>query len=132
EQARLNNQNPAASSGQSGSPPKLNSQDQVTLNQLQNNLIAPTPPVSQPLVITQPNCPQCGLIHPPLAEGKVCSNANDQIKDGDKKQIDVNKYLVIWRDIVITNVSKKEIKDSEKLFQQITVEISKFMEGYKE
>lgn len=128
-QEKLNN--PQTPTGQTGAQPALQSQDQVTLNQMQNNLSAPVS-MSTPISTANPNCPECGLIHPPLQPGKKCAGAKVKVEGGDKKEVDVNKYLSIWRDVVITNISKKEIKDAEKLFQHITVEIVKILEGYTE
>jgi hypothetical protein len=127
-QQQLNN--PAMPSGQPGAPPVLNTQEQAMVQQMQNQLIAGTPPPA--VAPTNPVCPECGLIHPPVAAGKKCPNSIEKVKDGENKSIDVNKYLVIWRDIVIANISKQGIKNSEKLFQEVTISITKFLEGYKE
>lgn len=79
-------------------------------------------------------CPQCGMIHPPLRPGEKCPNAGAKIKsvDGTEKVVDVNKYLMTLRNILMSQIDSKGIKDVDKLFKNITLEITKYLEGYKE
>jgi len=77
-------------------------------------------------------CPQCGMIHPPLKAGEKCPNAKVEVKSDEGKEVDVNKYIVIWRDVVLSQIGSKNIKDPEKLFKNITIELTKFLEGYQE
>ena len=77
-------------------------------------------------------CPQCNMLHPPLKPGEKCPNAKIVIKSDSKegRDIDVNKYLVVLKNILVSQIEQKEIKDVQKLFQNITIEITKFLEGY--
>ncbi len=78
-------------------------------------------------------CSQCGTMHPPLRAGEKCPNAANKIKDEKTNTvIDVNKYLNTFQSILISQIEKKKIKDVKKLYQNITIEITKFLEGYKE
>lgn len=78
-------------------------------------------------------CPQCGLMHPPVAGGGKCPLAPVKVKDGDKERIiDVNKFLGEMKNIILSQAEKREIKDIEKLFKNIIVEITKYIEGYNE
>jgi len=79
-------------------------------------------------------CPQCEMVHPPIRPGEKCPNAivKSMTKENTEVIVDVNKYLLSIRNILMSNIDKKQIKDINKLFQNITLEIAKFMEGYKE
>lgn len=81
-------------------------------------------------------CPQCNMMHPPLKPGEVCPNAKVKIDTGalnkESRDVDINKYLVTLRNILVSQIEQKKIKDIEKLFQNITIEITKFLEGYNE
>jgi hypothetical protein len=78
-------------------------------------------------------CSQCGTIHPPLPPGTKCPMAKVKVKDGkEEKEIDVNKFLVDLRNIILSQAEKKNIKDIEKLFKNIIVEVTKYLEGYSE
>lgn len=85
-------------------------------------------------VPVQDGCPQCGMIHPPLRPGERCPNAGAKTKsaDGTEKVVDVNKYLMTLRNILMSQIDSKGIKDVDKLFKNITLEITKYLEGYKE
>jgi len=81
-------------------------------------------------------CPQCNMIHPPLKPGETCPNAQVKIDTGalnkESRDVDINKYLVTLRNILVSQIEQKEIKDAQKLFQNITIEVTKFLEGYSE
>jgi len=78
-------------------------------------------------------CSQCGTMHPPLRPGEKCPNAASKIKDEKTNSvIDVNKYLTTFQSILISQIESKKIKDVQKLYQNITLEMTKFLEGYKE
>ena len=88
---------------------------------------APTP------VPTPGSCQQCGMIHPPIVPGTNCPNAEIKVlSEKDNKEVNINKYLINIRDILISQISIKKIKDPNKLFKNITLEITKFLEGYVE
>lgn len=75
-------------------------------------------------------CPQCGLLHPPLQPGEICPNA--PIKTIDNKEIDVNPFLAKLKTIFISQMDIKKIKDPEKMFTHLIVEVTKILENYKE
>ena len=79
-------------------------------------------------------CPQCEMVHPPIRSGEKCPNAKVKAmnEEGTEVVVDINKYLVSIRNILMTNIEKKKIQDINKLFQNITLEIAKFVEDYKE
>jgi len=80
-------------------------------------------------VNTEPVCPQCGLLHPPVRPGEKCPNAPIKI-EGEK--VDTTKFLVDLKNICASQIEKKNIKDVEKMFKSLIVEIIKFLENYKE
>jgi hypothetical protein len=73
-------------------------------------------------------CDQCGFTHPPVA-GK-CPMAKEKSAEGTL--IDMNELFNPLRTIAISQIQKKEIKDTKKLFGYIIIEITKLMESYKE
>jgi len=75
-------------------------------------------------------CSECGLIHPPILDGTPCPNA--PIKTVDNKEIDLTKMLINLKNIFNSQIQIKKIKDPEKLFKLIIIEITKFLENYKE
>ena len=79
-------------------------------------------------------CPQCNMVHPPIPHGQKCPNATVKAMTGESTEvvIDVNKYLLNLRNILMTHIDKKKIEDINKLFQNITLEMTKYLEGYKE
>jgi hypothetical protein len=87
-------------------------------------------PVINTLSTSVPTCDQCGKVHPPLKMGEKCPLANSTTPDG--KEINMNKFLVNLKNIVISQSQKKQIKDVNKLFDMVTVEVMKFLEKYKE
>lgn len=108
----------------------LTTNEQTLLNSLRVNPGSPPAQVSSHL----PSCPQCGQLHPPLQPGEKCPLAKEVFKDekGQNINVDVNKYLVDLKNIVVSQIQSKGIKDPNKLFKQLTVEVMKFLEGYKE
>lgn len=79
-------------------------------------------------------CPQCGMVHPPLPAGQRCPMANVRVKNdkGEEKIIDVNKFLADLKNIILSQADQRKIKDIEKLFKNIIIEVTKFIEGYSE
>ena len=80
-------------------------------------------------------CRQCGVIHPPIREGEKCPNAsiisNKEIEAGIDDII-VNKNLVNMRNIIISQMSNKGIKDGKKFFAYAIVELTMALERYNE
>ncbi len=79
-------------------------------------------------------CPQCNMVHPPIKSGEKCPNAvvKEMTEESEEVIVDVNKYLNTIQNILINQIEKKNIKHINKLFQNITIEINNFLEGYKE
>ena len=76
-------------------------------------------------------CNQCGMIHPPLPIGTDCPNAPAKTSSGIEI-VGIADFFAILKTTLIVNIEKKEIKDSEKLFKNLTMEVVKFMENYQE
>jgi hypothetical protein len=78
-------------------------------------------------------CSQCNMMHPPI-KGEKCPNAivKAMTEESDEIVVDVNKYLVNLQNILMSQIESKKIKDVNKLFKNITIEITKFLEEYKE
>lgn len=82
---------------------------------------------------TQQNvCPQCKTIHPPLRPGESCPNASQDISEYGLIDGDINKHLIELRNIVMSQMNKKQIKDGKKFFQFAIIELMKALEGYNE
>ena len=79
-------------------------------------------------------CPQCGLIHPPIQPGTRCPNAQVKVKSttGEEKTIDVNKYVTDLKNIIISQAEMKKVRDMDKLFKNIILAVTKFIEEYTE
>ena len=77
-------------------------------------------------------CPQCKLIHPPLKPGQKCPNVSEDLTSFGLDDASVNKFIVNMRDIVISQLEKKGIKDGSKFFQFAIIESMKLLEAYNE
>ncbi len=75
-------------------------------------------------------CIHCGLLHPPLQPGEKCSIVPQ--KDDQGNEIDFNILFVPLRNILISQLQQKTIKEPKKLFGAVIVEITKFLETYEE
>ena len=77
-------------------------------------------------------CPHCGTIHPILEPGQKCPIAQEkeQLKETRLSEEKVNKFVQDLKNIIITNLSKMKIESAEKVLQEITIEITKFLEKY--
>lgn len=75
-------------------------------------------------------CPQCGLFHPPLGSGEKCPLAPDKTKNGDV--IDYDKFLRSLKDVLSSQIKTKNIVDHQKIFGLVIVNITKFLEEYRE
>jgi len=81
-------------------------------------------------VQTQPRCPDCGLIHPPVAAGQKCPLAKEKTSSGDL--IDTSQFLSQLKNVVVSKIQIKKIKDTKKVFSGVIVEVTKFLDQYKE
>jgi hypothetical protein len=75
-------------------------------------------------------CPQCGLVHPPLREGMVCPMR--PVKSVTGTEIDTSKFFSSLKNILISQIQKKQIKNPNKLMNEMIVHITTFAENYKE
>jgi hypothetical protein len=100
--------------------------------QMANSQASP-PPVSG-LSPSFGQCSQCGMFHPPVRPGEICPLKPLTVKtaDGTNQQVEVEKYLVTMKTILVSQLGKKTIKDPKKFFQNMIIELTKYIEGYKE
>lgn len=75
-------------------------------------------------------CSQCGLVHPPLKEGTICPMR--PVKSVTGVEIDTSKFLAALKNILISQIQIKQIKNVNKLMNEMVIQVTKFLEGYKE
>lgn len=75
-------------------------------------------------------CQECGFMHPPVQGGGSCPLV--QKKDVQGNVIDVNPTLTSMKNILIANMQTKGIKDHQKFYRFIIVNLTKQIEQYKE
>jgi len=78
------------------------------------------------------DCPQCGNMHPPLRPGETCPMKKVEVKEAGITDDDINRFLAQLKNISVSQIQSKGIKDGNKLFKHLTVEIAKILEGYSE
>ena len=100
--------------------------DQLMINQMQQSPSTQSNDINPSFGV----CSQCGLIHPPMLDGTPCPNG--PLKTNDDKTIDLSKMLINLKNIFSSQIQSKKIKDPKKLFKLLTVEITTFLENYKE
>jgi len=130
----LNEGNPDQSPGNIGDilnkgrqiNPNVNINSQTILSNIKNS----APPA--PAVGAWEVCTQCGVMHPPIQVGKKCPNAKVEIKEAGVRDEDVNRFLSQLKNITISQIQSKGVKDGNKLFKMLTIELTKFLEGYSE
>jgi len=93
-----------------------------------SNSSGPPPPVAGAFDA----CPQCGVMHPPLRTGENCPVKKVEVVDAGLKEEDITKFIIDLRNIAISQIELKGIKDGNKLFKYLTVEFMKTLEGYSE
>jgi hypothetical protein len=75
-------------------------------------------------------CPDCGFAHPPVPAGSRCPLAKEKTASGEEINLEV--IFTPLRNILISQIKKKDIKDQKKLFGKIILEVTKIVEDYKE
>jgi hypothetical protein len=75
-------------------------------------------------------CSQCGLVHPPLQTGVVCPMR--PMKSATGAEIDTSKFFATLKNIMISQIQKKNIINVTKLMNEIVIVNTKFLEEYKE
>jgi len=78
--------------------------------------------------LSQGLCPECGYSHPPVSGG--CPMKKVQSPSGEI--LDFNIFLNPMKDILLSQVKMKNIKESSKFFKWMVVECTKIAEEYKE
>jgi hypothetical protein len=97
--------------------------------------VAPAHPPNNDIIMGRPDvCPQCNLMHPPLRPGEKCPNAGveDAVKSTGIDDAVINKHLVDLRNIIMSQLTSKGIKDGKKFLQYSVVELTKALEQYNE
>jgi len=80
-------------------------------------------------------CSQCGTMHPPLKPGQKCPLVSIDPETSNSSGIDdvtIRKYLVNMRNIIVSQISSKKIKNGNKFFQYAIIELTKALEMYNE
>lgn len=80
--------------------------------------------------MVNPVCGQCGYAHPPIAQGSKCPMAKEKAPDG--KVIEYEQFFASLKNILTSQIQKKNIKDTKKFLGNIIIEIVKIAEAYKE
>lgn len=101
--------------------------EQAVLSSVTNSA-GPAPPA----VGAFDSCPQCGVMHPPLRAGENCPVKKVEVVEAGLKEEDVTKLIINLRNIAISQIGAKGIKDGNKLFKYLTVEFMKTLEAYSE
>ncbi len=76
-------------------------------------------------------CRQCGMLHPPLAEGVTCPMA----KNNPTSDIDNIDFTFIFQNLKTLSsekISKDNIVNKQKFFSNMILEIKKFIDSYSE
>jgi hypothetical protein len=81
-------------------------------------------------LMSYPICRECGYTHPPVSDGTRCPMAKDRSPLGE--EIDYTGFIASLRNILTSQIQKKNIKDTKKFLGNIIVEILKTVEEYKE
>jgi len=87
-------------------------------------------PAPTPMSTSFSLCSQCKTSHPPIPVGEKCPLAKDTTSDGTI--IDSANFLNQLKIITINQIKKNDIKDTNKLFGQVILNVAKFLENYKE
>jgi len=76
-------------------------------------------------------CNQCGKMHPPLPPGQICPVAPVKNLTGIT-DVEVQKFLVNIKNIIVSQIQQRNVKDGKKFFQYGVIELTKALEKYKE
>lgn len=75
-------------------------------------------------------CSQCNLYHPPLKEGQKCPMSKQKTVNGE--EIDYGEFMSHLKNIVVSQIDKKEIKDPKKMFSELIIRFMEIVESYEE
>jgi len=101
--------------------------EEVKVQKMVSQIQSTTPPDG--VKTTFSPCPECGLIHPPLKPGEKCPNAPAEV--GGRK-VDLTKFFADLKNIFVSQIENKGIKDTDKLLRFLTIELTKLLENYTE
>ena len=71
-------------------------------------------------------CPYCGYYHPPLQQGQECPMAKKYDSSGN--EIEIGDELAKMKNILISNIQNKGIKNYKKFTNQIILELNRKIE----
>jgi len=91
-----------------------------------------TPPPKVDIPVSGGVCPQCKTLHPPLRPGESCPNSAENLEGKGIEKNLLNKYVTDIRNIIMSQMDQKKIKDGDKFFKYTIVELMKILEGYSE
>lgn len=92
---------------------------------------APAAPYVPPAINTAGSaCPDCGVMHPPLPPGERCPNAKVDLPT--MSDAEIGQFIGSWKNIIVSQLEKRNFKEPKKVFQQATLMIAKFLEEYEE
>ncbi len=72
-------------------------------------------------------CSECGFMHPPVS---VCPMRKEKSNEGN--EIPFDKLYPQFKAIILSQISKKGIKDFGKFFSHVIVSVTKAIETYEE
>lgn len=75
-------------------------------------------------------CSQCGFMHPPIPVGEKCPMA--KVKDSSGNVVNFDRFFTSLKNILTSQIEKKNLKDTDKFLGKVILEITKYTEGYKE
>jgi hypothetical protein len=88
-------------------------------------------PIITPGNFQMPNiCTQCGFIHPPLTAGQKCPLLKEKTSSGEV--IDPSDFLLQMKNIIVSKIQARNIKEPKKVFSRVLIEITKILDQYKE
>ena len=79
-----------------------------------------------------PTCPQCGFAHPEI-QGQKCPMAKTVMSPEEKNiEADIGTFVVQLKNIMMSQIGLKGIKDVKRLTSFSIVEFTKMLENYRE
>jgi len=104
-----------------------NFREQTIINETIATASGPPP---SPVPTSFGRCDQCGTFHPPLKDGQKCPVAPIKSKEGEP--LDLNPFFAQLKNICVSQIEQKGIKNHDKLFQHVILEVTKSLENYHE
>ncbi len=82
-----------------------------------------------PIEVSMVRCNQCGFMHPKLQSGEECPMES---KISGVSQDDFINFTNTLKNIISSQVRKKNVNDVKKLLSQVIVKLTKEIENYSE